>query len=427
LFGGVTRTDAWEQIAREVGGRFLPGGFLSDPRVQAVAGDWILTLDSTTIGKVAYTRLRAPFVNRDGLQFTIYHADFFTEIGKMFGMQDIEVLHPFFDRRFVVQGNNPHKIRALLQNHRIRAALQAQQTVLFTIRPDEGGFLAPHYPDGVDQLLFLHQGAVTDLLALRALFDLFAETLHTLCHLDSAYKDDWALHVETLNGPGGVIRSGDLVIWDGDVARQRAAQALGPLGEPRAVGPLLTALRDANPNVAASAAWALSALGDPSAAPALIPLLGDLRMAGDQTVAAVAATALRHLGYPEAARRFSLALEGDPQALVEVNTADRPWYIAGLRQALDAEHPPVVRHAAGALARLGAVETLPALRKAARRPANSALAADLDAAIQALQERTRLPRPAAAPAPTAADLPRPADAAPTDSHTLPRPAAPGER
>jgi hypothetical protein len=42
----------------------------------------------------------------------------------------------------------------------------------------------------VDELCFTRVGVMKDLDQLRGLFELFAESLHQLCHMGSAYEDD---------------------------------------------------------------------------------------------------------------------------------------------------------------------------------------------------------------------------------------------
>jgi HEAT repeat protein len=56
--------------------------------------------------------------------------------------------------------------------------------------------------------------------------------------------------------------------------RYKAALALGDLGDPRAIAPLMHALRDRNQNVRYNASWALTLLGTP-ALPYLLQALQD--------------------------------------------------------------------------------------------------------------------------------------------------------
>ncbi len=59
------------------------------------------------------------------------------------------------------------------------------------------------------------------------------------------YKDVVRLNIKRLEAPGGTIPTTDgLVLWDGDVSRWRAAEALGQSGNVRAVPSLIRALHD---------------------------------------------------------------------------------------------------------------------------------------------------------------------------------------
>jgi len=59
------------------------------------------------------------------------------------------------------------------------------------------------------------------------------------------------------------------------IVRQAAAEALGELGDARAVGPLIVALQDGDVEVRRAAAWALGEIGDARAVDPLIAALRD--------------------------------------------------------------------------------------------------------------------------------------------------------
>lgn len=169
------------------------GESVANPPMVAQQGQWTITLDTVTesTGETSstYTRMRAPYVNRDRFRFTIYRKGFFTDLGKLLGMQDVDVGHPDFDEAFVIKGDDESRLRALFANGRIRALLQAQPSVYLTVKDDEGWFGAS-FPDGVDELYFRVGGVIKDVERLKSLYDLFAETLHHLCHIGAAYEDD---------------------------------------------------------------------------------------------------------------------------------------------------------------------------------------------------------------------------------------------
>ena len=62
---------------------------------------------------------------------------------------------------------------------------------------------------------------------------------------------------------------------EGSLMRKEAAVALGAIGNPRAVEPLLASLKDENSYVRATSAWALGEIGDRRAMDALIAALGE--------------------------------------------------------------------------------------------------------------------------------------------------------
>jgi len=190
---GPSKDEIWRQLCSEIGADFIAGGFWRGSKVQARVKEWTITLDTHTVshGKssTTYTRMRAPYVNPDEFRFTIYRKGFFSGLGKMLGMQDIEVGHPAFDDAFIIKGNNESKLRALFANPRIRELIEAQPSIHLEVKNDEGWF-GPSFPDGVDELCFQVVGVIKDVERLKSVFDLFSEVLNHLCHIGSAYKTD---------------------------------------------------------------------------------------------------------------------------------------------------------------------------------------------------------------------------------------------
>ena len=190
---GPSQGEIWKQLSAELGAQFVEGGFLKSDKVRAVHGEWTVTLDKYVVstGKVTvvYTRMRAPYVNPDGFRFKVYRKGVFSDLGKLFGMQDVEVGHPDFDRDFIIKGTDEGKLRQLFANARIRELIAGQKDINFSVRDDEGWFGAT-FPEGVDELVFLVVGIIKDVDRLKHLYELFAETLDELCRIGSAYQSD---------------------------------------------------------------------------------------------------------------------------------------------------------------------------------------------------------------------------------------------
>jgi hypothetical protein len=193
---GPSREEIWRQLADQIGAEYVDGGFWRGDKVVARVGEWTVTLDTYTVssGKhsTTYTRMRAPFVNRDGFRFTIRQANIFTGVAEALGFTDISIGDPDFDGDYVIKGNDPEKVGALLASDRLRELIRAQRYIHLTVKDDEGWF-GEEFPIGVDELYFSAVGVIKDLDRLHALYELFAETLQQLCVIGSAYEDDPAV------------------------------------------------------------------------------------------------------------------------------------------------------------------------------------------------------------------------------------------
>ena len=194
---GPTKDEIWKQIASDMTGEFIDGGFWEENAVTYNHGEWRIILDTRT--ETAYsgtmmmtsqfTRMRAPFINKDGLYFSLSNEGFLSSIGKLLGMQDIVVGDRYFDDRFLIEGNIPEKIKLLLADDRIRELCQKQPKVHLRIKDDEGVFGAD-FPDGVDELYFECAGVIKETEILKDLFELFCLILERLVQIDSAYEDN---------------------------------------------------------------------------------------------------------------------------------------------------------------------------------------------------------------------------------------------
>ena len=189
---GPSKEEIWRQLSAETGGHFVDGGFWKGDKVQVDARPMDrhagqVSLVSTGKATVVYTRMRAPYVNPDGFRFTGVSAGRFRDLGKRFGMQDVEVGKPSFDRDFIIKGTDESKLRQLFANPRIRDLVAGSRRIDFTVKDDEGWF-GPSFPEGVDELHFQVAGVIKDVERLELLYQLFTETLEQLCRMGSAYQ-----------------------------------------------------------------------------------------------------------------------------------------------------------------------------------------------------------------------------------------------
>ena len=177
---GPSKEEVWWQLSQEIGAEFIEGGFWEGSKVQAHVKSWTITLDTYTVscadGSITYTRMRAPYINPEGFRFTIYRKNLFSKLGKLLGMQDIEVGDLEFDEAFIIKGNDESKVRDLFANPKIRQMIQDQPEIWLEIKDSE--------------LHFQVVGVIKNVEWLKALFDLFAAVLDQLCRIGSAYKQE---------------------------------------------------------------------------------------------------------------------------------------------------------------------------------------------------------------------------------------------
>lgn len=181
----------WKQLSDELGGTLTDKKGTRHDKVVAKVGAWVVTLDIHSEAgyqsEHLYTRLRAPFVNPDGLRFDVSHQTIFANIGKLVGMQDIKVEHEPFDKMFLIQGSDPDKIKSLFDDDKLRELVKTEPDIHLQVR-DAGSWFEDYYPDNVDELVLEVQGEVKDMDRLKRLFDLFACVMDGMCGLGSAYE-----------------------------------------------------------------------------------------------------------------------------------------------------------------------------------------------------------------------------------------------
>jgi hypothetical protein len=190
---GPSRAEIWSELSNQIDAQYIESGFFKTDKVVARIKDWTVTLDTYTVsnGKssTTYTRLRAPYINPDGFRFKIYPKSIFSEIGKIFNLQDIIIGDPEFDERYIIKGTDEYKVRQLFSNTKLQEMIQADPYFHLEVKDDEGIFSA-HFPEGVDELYFQVTGVIRDIERLKNLYYIYGEVLNQLCIIGSAYEGD---------------------------------------------------------------------------------------------------------------------------------------------------------------------------------------------------------------------------------------------
>ncbi|MEI6089108.1 MAG: DUF3137 domain-containing protein [bacterium] len=189
---GPSKNEVWKQLCQEINANIVAGGFWKGNRVEAKHNNWTIYLDtyteSTGETSVVYTRMRAPFVDRDKFYFKIYKKGLFSGLGKALGMQDIEVGYREFDDNYIIKSNSQATVVRVFSNSKIRELIQRQPKVMLEIKKSEGLF-GPKFNENESELYFLVQGIIKDKDLLKSLFELFSEVLEELKLIGSATSD----------------------------------------------------------------------------------------------------------------------------------------------------------------------------------------------------------------------------------------------
>ncbi len=102
LFGD-SRVRMWQTLSAQIGGKYVDAGEYQSERIVAQVDKWMVTLDAVDGIGTLYTRLRAPFVNKMGLRFSVSRVELIKNVPTLMARNDITVGDPFFDDRFLVQ------------------------------------------------------------------------------------------------------------------------------------------------------------------------------------------------------------------------------------------------------------------------------------------------------------------------------------
>lgn len=188
---GPSRAEIWRKLSAELEGRYTAGTWTRGHRIDVEHGPWTITLDTFVVMAgnvpVPFTRFRAPFRNKERFRVKIYRSSIFSPIGKLLGMQDIEVGALQFDADFVVKGSDEQLVRRFCRSAALRRAIMAQQKIEITVADDAGWFSG--FPPDTDLLSVRVGGHLKDTARIRELFDLFAMALDRLCEIGVAYED----------------------------------------------------------------------------------------------------------------------------------------------------------------------------------------------------------------------------------------------
>jgi hypothetical protein len=160
------RRRAWSDLAARTGLALESAGWFGlSLRVTGVYRRRLLTLDTFTRSSgrhsVTYTRLVVTVSNTSGLGLALYEQGLLSQVGKLLGMQDIQVGDEELDRRFVIKGQPEAAIVNLLTFGGLRQSLLQARSLNINV---EG-----------QHVRFEKKGGESDVDYIQFLFDLLSE------------------------------------------------------------------------------------------------------------------------------------------------------------------------------------------------------------------------------------------------------------
>lgn len=188
---GPSQKETWTKLSGEVKADFINGGMWNSHKVEVHEKGWTLTLDTFAVhaGKVTvpFTRVRAPFMMKDGFRFKIERRNFFSPVADFFGRKTLSTGYSEFDKHFVITGTDEYKLKKLFASETIRELILDQKEIHLEIKDDEGGWPNKKFPSDVDELYFQTSGIVKDAERLKLVLSLMKEVLNQLVTIGSAY------------------------------------------------------------------------------------------------------------------------------------------------------------------------------------------------------------------------------------------------
>jgi hypothetical protein len=118
------------------------------------------------------TMLRSQLKSIGDFRFAIHNESFIDEVGKFFGMQDVVIGYPEFDKKVLIKANDETKVRPLFSETSIREVFQSLDDFTF-------GIIMHHF-DGKEKSPCLElyiNSAITDAVSLRKIYSAFFKVL----------------------------------------------------------------------------------------------------------------------------------------------------------------------------------------------------------------------------------------------------------
>lgn len=199
MFFEPSQQSVWSKVAAHFKGEMIDHGFWSDLSLRFRHKSWTVYVDNYTRSQaqheVMFTRFRALVMNPTALYFQVYTETLGSKLGKLLGMQDIQIGDPQFDQAFIIKGNQPELIRKLFRSEELRKTMLRSSKVDIWLH-DRMYLHGDRCPEGLAQVYFETTGIEKSTDQLIGVGNLICAMLNGLEKLDTAFSTPHNMQLE---------------------------------------------------------------------------------------------------------------------------------------------------------------------------------------------------------------------------------------
>ncbi|RSK32441.1 hypothetical protein [Hymenobacter metallilatus] len=165
-FHADSESELWQQVAADIARQPDMYDYSADLHQQdfRVRLELDIDLGGGFEGGYELTTLTASVPAHMAFHFALHEQDWVHEVGKLLGLQDVEVGDPALDAAFIITTNQPDTLRQLLADPEVRATLLRYPDARLALAP------ASHAPDAPVQLTFTAERAITEPAQLQEIY-----------------------------------------------------------------------------------------------------------------------------------------------------------------------------------------------------------------------------------------------------------------
>ncbi len=110
---GTTEDEVWQTITADLNKEpdILEYSVAIEQQNRRILLDIDIDLGGGFEGGYESTMLRAPLRIAENFRFVVHHQGFIDEIGKFFGMEDVEIGYPELDKNLIIKKKHDHHLR----------------------------------------------------------------------------------------------------------------------------------------------------------------------------------------------------------------------------------------------------------------------------------------------------------------------------